>query len=491
MKLWISPAVACFAALSAPVSAQSVLTYHNSPARSGVFAVPGLTQAAARGMHFDTRFRAGLSGQIYAQPLYWQAPGAKKGVLIVATESNFVYALNPDTGAKVWTTQLAPPAPRSALQCGDIDPEGVTGTPVIDDATGTLYLDATVLTKAKTARHMIYALSLADGKVLPRWPLNVEARMNARRAGFSSFDQGERSALQFVGGRLYAAYAGRAGDCGGYHGQVIEFTPSSHAITGNWATRAIGGGIWSQGGVTSDGTSLFATTGNTFGADSWGDGEAVIRLLPGLARSTSTADYFTPTNWKDLDNLDLDLGSMAAFPITVPTASGVARRVIAMGKGGYIYVLNAKNLGGIGHAIEQTSVSAHGISTGSAFYNAKNYTLVTFTNAGGALTPACAQKNLTMLKVTNASTPVSGAWCAPVSGGGTPIITTTVGSGNPIAWVVGAEGDNKLHGFDAVTGKSLFESGVTMAGLHHFSTLIAANGHLYVAGDGTIYAFTF
>ena len=99
----------------------------------------------------------------------------------------------------------------------------MTGTPVIDDATGTLYLDATVLRKANPARHMIYALSLADGKVLPHWPLNVEARMNTRHAGFSSFDQGERSALQFMGGRLYAAYAGRAGHCGGYHGQVIEF----------------------------------------------------------------------------------------------------------------------------------------------------------------------------------------------------------------------------------------------------------------------------
>jgi hypothetical protein len=53
------------------------------------------------------------------------------------------------------------------------------------------------------------------------------------------------------------------------------------------------------------------------------------------------------------------------------------------------------------------------------------------------------------------------------------------------------EGDNKLHGFDGLTGKSLFESGLTMAGLHHFSTLIAANSHLYVAGDGAVYTFTF
>jgi len=62
----------------------------------------------------------------------------------------------------------------------------------------------------------------------------------------------------------------------------------------------------------------------------------------------------------------------------------------------------------------------------------------------------------------------------------------------PIVWVVGVGGDNQLHAFDAATGETLFAGGgVTMSGVHRFSTLIAANRHLYVAADRTVYAFTF
>jgi hypothetical protein len=142
-------------------SAQGVVTYHNAPDRHGGYVVPGLTQTAAANIHPDAAFRATVSGNVYAQPLYWQPSGAKVGLLIVATESNLVYALNANTGAQVWKTQLATavpnPPPHSLLGCGNIDPEGVTGTPVIDPASGRLYLDATTLQPGNLPRHMIYA----------------------------------------------------------------------------------------------------------------------------------------------------------------------------------------------------------------------------------------------------------------------------------------------------------------------------------------------
>src|SRR5206468_4188531 len=125
----------------------------------------------------DNGFQATISGNVYAQPLYWQAPGAKTGVLIVATESNLVYALNPNTGAVVWQTQLGTAAPSSAHGCGDIDPEGVTGTPAIDASTGTLYLAAMTVAGAGAGRQMIYALNASTGAILPYWPLNVQAAM--------------------------------------------------------------------------------------------------------------------------------------------------------------------------------------------------------------------------------------------------------------------------------------------------------------------------
>ncbi|MGK3850861.1 hypothetical protein ABI057_15910, partial [Enterococcus faecium] len=81
----------------------------------------------------------------------------------------------------------------------------------------------------------------------------------------------------------YFVYGGRSGDCDPYRGTVLELDPSGPTVTGAWATRASRGGIWSQGGIATDGKSLFITTGNTEGASSWGDGEAIERLKPGLA----------------------------------------------------------------------------------------------------------------------------------------------------------------------------------------------------------------
>jgi outer membrane protein assembly factor BamB len=473
--------------------AQSVVTYHNAPDRSGAYTVPYLTYAAAATLHKDTAFQAAISGNVYAQPLYWQRSGGKVGLLIVATESDLVYALNANTGAVVWKTQVGTPVQSNMLPCGDISPEGVTGTPVIDPASGRLYLNASTLQTGNVPRHMIYALSLATGKIVANWPLNVDTAMAARKATFSSELQGERSALQFFDGKLYITYGGRSGDCDNYHGTVVEVTPSTvPKITGDWATRASKGGIWSQGGAVSDGSSLFVTTGNTSGATSWGDGEAVIRLLPGLAHSANIKDYFTPGDWQTLDQNDYDLGGTAAIPIKVATTpSQPQSRLIGFGKDGHAYLLNGSSLGGIGHALENKLVSNSRIITAPAVYQGPLNALVVFTNLAG-LSSSCSGESLTMLKVTDSKAPISTAWCAPLNGGGAPIVTNTTDGKNPIVWVTGAEGDNEIHGFNATTGKVVFSGANTgMNGLRHFGTLIAANGHLYVAADNTVYAFGF
>ena len=81
------------------------------------------------------------------------------------------------------------------------------------------------------------------------------------------------------------------------------------------------------------------------------------------------------------------------------------------------------------------------------------------------------------------------AWCASVARAGSPIVTTTDGRSDPIVWVVGAEGDDRLHAFRADNGEPLATPPETMRGLHHFQTLIASEDRLYA--DGTIYAFAF
>ena len=485
-------AVLCAVPAQRHASAQNVTTYHNGADRAGAYVVPGLTYAAAARLHLDANFKAAVTGDVFAQPLYWKAAGARKGMVIVATEENFVYALDEATGAQVWKTTLPRPAPHSELGCGSIDPEGITGTPVIDPATGTLYLDALISGAGKVPRHKLFAISLATGAVLPNWPIDVDNRMAVHHQAFSSQYQGERSALLFFNGRLYVSYGGRAGDCLPYHGVVIEVAPKSRAVTGVWATRADRGGVWSQSGLTSDGTSIFVTTGNTTTSAGWGDGEAVIRLLPGLERSTSRKDYFAPKNWKDLDNNDLDLGATAAVPFTVPAAGGAAARIVAYGKDGNAYLIDAGNLGGFGHQLAQFAVTPPPSRAVPAVYKTATGTLVAIPNHG-TVTADCSGNNLTVLKVTSdTDTPIKLAWCALIDGFSQPIVTTTNGTDNPIFWLAGAGSDQKMHGFNAVTGKVLFGGGNTkMNGVRQMGTIIVANGRFYVVGNGTVYAFAF
>jgi hypothetical protein len=122
----------------------NVLTYHGGADRSGNFSVPGLTWERARSLHVDETFHARVAGNVYAQPLYWRPPGSHSGMLLVATEENNVHALDAITGTEIWRRSLGRPVARSALRCDNINPLGITGTPVIDETTQSIYLDAAI-----------------------------------------------------------------------------------------------------------------------------------------------------------------------------------------------------------------------------------------------------------------------------------------------------------------------------------------------------------
>ena len=475
---------------AAQAHAQSVTTYHNGNDRHGAYVVPGLTAATAAAMHRDDKFDGRVAGAVYAQPLFLQAPG-QHGLLIVATEANTVEALDAERGIAACQARRPAPAPHSALGCGNIEQEGVTGTPVIDPQTGTLYLDAVTDVAPAGVRHMIYALSAASGAVLPGWPLDVQALLKMQGVAFDSTIQGQRGALLMLGGKVFVTYGGRWGDCGPYHGMVVQVDPAPQpTITAHWATRAEQGGIWAQGGASSDGDSLFVTTGNTTNAAGWGDGESIVRLRAGLARSTAPADSMTPANWRELDDQDVDLGGTGALPLTIPAAGGALARVLAFGKDGNAYVADAGKLGGIGGALAVVPVSHGQVITAPAVLQTQVATMVAFRNADGLV---CRGSSLSMLKLSaDRSKPVSEAWCAKLSGAGAPIVTSSGNGADPLVWVAGAQGDGQLHGFDAMTGRAVSNGrGDAMVGLHHFETILAANRRLYVAATGRIYAFTF
>ena len=129
-------------ALASSAAAQSVLSYHGRSDRHGNYTMPALSWEAARSLRLDAGFAPRFEGHLYAQPLYWRPPGAETGLLIISSESNIVTALDAATGNAVWTRSLGRPVPLSTFACGNIDPLGITGTPVIDEASGNLYLAA-------------------------------------------------------------------------------------------------------------------------------------------------------------------------------------------------------------------------------------------------------------------------------------------------------------------------------------------------------------
>jgi outer membrane protein assembly factor BamB len=477
------------AASDAAHADSSILTYHGSLDRAGHYVMPDLTYERARGLRLDPSFNATFPGEVYAQPLLWREPGTGAGVLIVATEEDEVYAFDEKTGAQKWMRTLGEPVQSAGFRCGDIWPLGVTGTPVIDKARATLYLDAAVMRDGKP-RHEVYALSLADGTVEPGWPVDVATALHG---SFDPMVQNQRSALSLFGGRVFVPFGGLAGDCGIYHGMVAGFSTAEPGKAVSFATRARGGGIWAQGGITGDGKSLFAATGNTMFVKEWGDGEAVLRFRPDLARPVSQRDYFAPSDWRDLDTHDLDLGGSAPIPLDVPSAKGVRKLILALGKNGDAYLLDRDNLGGIGGQLASAHVSPTRIIAAPAVWSAGDGVFVALQDDGANCPPDQPGKGLLVLKIRADPAPaIDTAWCGAVSSySGSPIVTTTDGRSNPIVFALGAAGDRRLYAYRGDTGELLAAPRDRMIGTTKFQTLIAADGRLYFTAGGKVYAFVF
>jgi hypothetical protein len=341
----------------------------------------------------------------------------------------------------------------------------------------------------------LFGLSLLNGSVLPGLPVNVADALLRLGTTFTPLVQNQRGALAIADSVLYVPYGGHAGDCGQYHGTVLGVPLLAPSAFTAWITRGLAGGIWAPGGISFDGQSLYIATGNTMGASEWADGEAVIRLPPALSHSDQPQDFFAPSDWQQLDAADADLGGSNPLPLDVPGPGGTSALIMALGKDGKAYLLDRTNLGGIGGSLVEEMVANAPIRTAPVRYSLADSVLVAFQAEGSACPASAPGSGLVALRVQSGPPPSLGtAWCAPLNGHGNPIVTTTDGISDPIVWVVGAEGDNRLHGFRGDTGEPIFAGGGpsdAMAGLRHFVTILAAQGRLYVAADGQIYAFTY
>src|SRR5215467_8050594 len=195
----------------------NVTQEHNNPSRNGVYVDAAFTPAAAANLTRDLNFDGTISGNVYAQPLYIES-GPNGPVIIAVTQSNNVYALNAVTGAVIWQRNMGL-AVASGLPCGNINPVGITGTPVVDIASRALFFDA--LIDGATKKHFIYSLNVDTGATNPGWPVDVNATAIYNGITFNSLVQEDRGALALVNGIVYVPYSGYAGDCGSYHGFVV------------------------------------------------------------------------------------------------------------------------------------------------------------------------------------------------------------------------------------------------------------------------------
>lgn len=172
---------------------------------------PTLTPELVGGGTFGRLWTTPVAGQVYAQPLLGD------GTLLVATEDNNLYGLNPATGAKEWTENLGEPWNPEEIKCGDLTPKvGVTSTPVVDPATNIAYLTYKTYgpetepvpgEKVKHPEWFMDAVSVSTGKQEPGFPVLLNGTAwNAPAQEFHPQTELQRPGLLLMEGVVYAAF---------------------------------------------------------------------------------------------------------------------------------------------------------------------------------------------------------------------------------------------------------------------------------------------
>src|SRR5947209_7685171 len=299
-------------------------TYHRDNTRTGYI-------ASTPDAHSLTRtWRRQLDGAVYAEPLV-----VGKHV-IVATEGDSLYSLDPTTGSVQWHTNVGSPVPLSSLPCGNIDPLGITGTPVYDPATGLVFAVAEVSGPA----HILVGVDATSGQVKVRRSVDTD--------GMDPRAHQQRGALTLVNGMVYIAYGGLDGDCSDYIGRVVASrTNGQGTLLVYRVPTPREGGIWATPGASVDSAgNLFFSVGNgAITQGHWDHSDSVLKFSATL----HLEDAFAPTTWASENANDEDLGSQG--PVLLP-----GNFVFIAGKSGKGYVLHANALGGIGTQIDVQDV---------------------------------------------------------------------------------------------------------------------------------------
>jgi hypothetical protein len=490
-----------------------------------------------------------IDGYVYATPLYKADvpfPGVTHNVLYVATQHDSVYALDADNLSLLWKHSFINPAagittvPNGDVGSGDIVPEiGITGSPAIDDATGTLYVVAKTKEVRSDGNHWVQTLHALDittgadtttpyvigdskGDGFANQTSVIQVAGNGADSGggmiaFNAFREHQRPSLTLLDGHVIVGWASH-GDNGPYHGWVVSFDETT-LQPDKWLNtnpNARGSGIWqSQGAISTDGTYLYFAIGNGFGANAFDPtqgnySEAVLKVNPnfgGPGTAMTVADYFVPFNWRQLDNADADLGSGGVM--LLPDSVGSADHphlMVETGKDGNIYLLDRDHLGGnhdtFNDIVQQVGAGPAGVWGNPAFYQESDTSGLVYYHGSGA--------DARSFRITGGMfTPAGIAYRSNQSFGfpGAQPVISADGQNNDTAidWELqvdnyGQQGSSTLHAYLArpagTTGTmtELFNS--NGLGLRDrsgssvkFTSATVSNGHVYAAQEYQVSLF--
>lgn len=499
-------------ALALPVCAQvNVLTYQYDNARTGANrSEVSLNKGNVNSAGFGKLFSYPVDGYIYGQPLYVanvSVPGkGAHNIVYVATENDSVYAFDADSAAgpnaaPLWQVSFLTAAsiavPSDDTFCSQITPEiGITSTPVIDAASGTIFLVAMTRegsSNALTYVHRLHALDIATGAEKPGSPVIIQATYPGTGEGGSTltFDPKnykQRPGLLLLNGTVYTAWSSHC-DIGTYHGWVLGYNAKTlkQVSVYNATPNGNRGSFWSSGaGPAADsGGNIYVVTGNgTFAsAGNGGDlGESYIKLSS-AAGALAVADYFTPFNYQQLNAADADTGSAGVVLLGDEAGSAAHPHLMAgAGKEGRVYLLDRDNMGklhaGSDSQIVQSQPGAIGGLFGNpAYFNQTLYfcgardSLQAFTVSNAQMSPS---------SVSRSSVTFSHPGCIPT--------ISANGSSNGIVWVLDPAGI--LRAYDASDlAKELYNSSQNssrdaLGPTVKFSVPAVVNGKVY-AGTQT------
>ena len=485
----------------------SVLTYHNDLSRTGQnLSETILTPSSVTAGEFGELFRYPVDGQVYAQALYmWGVSVPGKGVhnvVFVVTEHDSVYAFDADSNtgpnaAPLWHASFVNPAagvtpvPAENVVCRMIAPEiGITGTPVIDPDTGTLYVVAMTLEDfGQTYVQRLHALDLTTGAERPGSPVAIEASVPGTGDGnstvrFKPWLYKERPGLLLLNGVVYTSWSSHC-DSGNYHGWVIGYDAKTLQRAAVYTSTSNGdwGSVWQSGAAPAADANgnIYVVTGNgTFDVQRGGSelSDSVLKLS--TANGLSIADYFTPFNADLLGVKDLDLGSSGA--LLLPDSAGTPEHphlLVTGGKEGRIYVLDRDRMGhfqpGGDSQIVQSLPGAIGRLFGiPVYFNNAVY----FAAANDAIKAFRIANGLLQEKPSSQS-----AGTFPYLGS-VPSVSAN-GSKDGIVWTIDANG---LHAYDAANLANELYCG-SPGSYIKFSTPTIANGKVYVGTQDSLVVF--